>query len=191
MRSLILSVLSLILTTGFTLAQGAFGMEVRGAGSIPTSKLDNASLKLGAGFELLLHYEIIQNGTVYAGWGWNRMRSDELVSEQDIDVEETGYRFGLEYAVPVGSGPTKLYVTGGGLFNHLEFENEAGDIVEDTGHGLGWNVGFGLDYALLEFIHLRPSIKHFSLRRDMEMGSRQAEVKHEYISVGLGASFIF
>jgi opacity protein-like surface antigen len=192
MRTIItLFILTLCLSAAPALAQGNFSVELRGAAAFPTSSLGEADLKFGAGFELLINYEIIENGSVYAGWGWNRMTSDELIASQETDVEETGYRFGLEYAFPINDGPSSIFVMAGGLYNHLEFEDSDGEIFEDTGHGLGWNVGLGLDYQITEAISIRPSVKYFSLNRDMEMNSEVSEATHQYLSAGLGLAIRF
>lgn len=183
---IILTTFLLCLFSATAMAQGNISVELRGAASFPTSSLGNADLKSGAGFEFLIGYEAIPNGFVQVGWGWNQMRSEELIPGQEIDVEETGYRFGLEYDFPTNDRRTSVLVMGGGLYNHLEFEDSNGEIFEDTGHGFGWNAGVGLDYQITEAIRLRPTLKYFSLNRDMEMNSEVREATHEYLSFGLG-----
>ncbi len=63
----------------------------------------------------------------------------------DTDFEETGYTFGLQFIHPLGTSEKISYlIRAGGIYNHIEVENSAGDITADSGHGLGWEIGAGV-----------------------------------------------
>ncbi len=173
------------------MAQGTVGVELRGGVTIPTSELNGADLKIGSGYEILLSYELIPNGGVYAGWGWTRMASKEIIADVNTDIEETGYRFGVEYGILLSDRPILVFVTAGGLLNHLELENEAGDIFEDTGHGFGYQLGAGVDYQIIPNLHLRPGLKYSSLDREMQLGVSKADVSYRYLSLAMGLQLKF
>lgn len=79
----------------------------------------------------------------------------------------------------------------GGIYNHIEVENEGGDITADSGHGLGWEIGAGLQVDLGSNWNLRPQVGYRSLSRDIEIGSNSIDVDLNYISLGVGISKLF
>jgi hypothetical protein len=38
---------------------------------------------------------------------------------------------------------------GGATYNHIETENSEGEIIDDSGHGFGWQAGTGLSLAIV------------------------------------------
>jgi len=109
-----------------------------------------------------------------------------LFVQADADIEETGYLFGLQFAQPIGESIFGYYVRAGGIYNHLEVENEDGDIVEDSGHGLGWQAGAGLDIYLGSNWMIRPGVKFQSLTRELGPEKIKNEVDLNYISTTVG-----
>jgi hypothetical protein len=51
--------------------ESRFGIELDGGASYSFTKLDEAKMKVGGGFEFTLHYRIYEHVGAYAGWGWN------------------------------------------------------------------------------------------------------------------------
>ena len=92
----------------------------------------------------------------------------------------------MHYNRALGEGPLAIYARAGGIYNHIEIENKEGDITADSGHGLGWRVGVGLDIDLGSNWHLKPGIKYQSLSRDIKMEVETTSVDLTYLSVGLG-----
>jgi hypothetical protein len=169
-----------------------FGLELRPGASLATQKLGDAELKPGLGFEFLLEYNVMKNAAIYAGWGWNKFASDgQSFAGVDVDFEETGYVFGLRYTWLLNDNDLGLFAKAGGIYNHIEMENENGDIMGDSGHGWGWQAEAGVDIPLGSGWKLRPGLKYQSLNRDLEFGSINQNVNLNYISLGIGISKFF
>ena len=104
--------------------------------------------------------------------------------------EETGYRFGLQFIHPLSSeSKLQILLSAGGVGNHIETENGEGDIVNDTGHGLGWEVDAALSIPLNDRWQIVPGIRYHSLSREMMIGTTDESVNLNYISVGDGVSW--
>ena len=172
-------------------AQDKFSVELRGGASFPTEKLAGTELNTGFGFEGLVGYRIMKHVGVFVGWGWNRSSTDAFLTLGEIDVEETGYIYGLEFNHPIKDGPLAIYVNAAGLYDHLELENTDGEIIYDTGHGFGYRLGIGVDWELGSGWHLRPGAKYQALSRDMEEAGITTSLDHNYIGAGIGIMKMF
>lgn len=185
-------VLSLVVFTTF--AQDKWSAELRPGVNFATSDLGDAELKTGYGVELALGYRFMPHLGAYAGWGWNQFKSDNnsFAGTGDTDFEETGYTFGLQFIHPLGNSDMLSYlVRVGGIYNHIEVENKAGDITADSGHGLGWEIGAGLQVDLGSNWNLRPQIGYRALSRDIEIGTTTTDVDLNYVSFGVGIAKVF
>ncbi|MBK7711198.1 MAG: porin family protein [Bacteroidales bacterium] len=165
-----------------------FGFELSGGPSFTTREIDDAGLKTGFGFEGTLHYRFMPHLGVYGGWGWNRSASDDSFAGNDICFEETGYIFGLNFSHPVNNSGLSYFLRAGGLFNHIETENRDGDIINDTGHGFGFQLAGGIDIKLGSDWSLSPGIKFNSLSRETEYEGTPRKLFWQYISAGIGVS---
>lgn len=172
-------------------AQNKWGIEVKPGVNFATTKLGDADLKTGFGFEGTLSYRFVKHLGVYAGWSWNKFSADQSFAGSKADFEETGYCFGLQFVHPVGSSNINYMLKGGGTYNHIETENSAGNIINDTGHGLGWQAGAGAVIPLGNRFSLTPEVRYRSLARGMTIGEVKKDVNLNYVSVGVGLSFSF
>jgi outer membrane autotransporter protein len=129
----------------------------------------------------------------YVGWGWNQFKSDNnsFAGTGDTDFEETGYTFGLQFIHPIAESSTSYLVRIGGIYNHIEVENSAGDSTADSGHGLGWELGAGLNFDLGSNWNLRPQVGYRALSRDIEIGTTTTSIDLNYVSFGVGIAKIF
>lgn len=169
-----------------------FGFEIRPGVSHATTELGDADLKMGLGFETMFEFRFIENASVYAGWGWNKFAADDSFAGTDMDFEETGYVMGLRYTQPLNEdSPVALFARAGAIYNHIEVENTDGDIVEDSGHGWGWQAEAGVDIDLGKNWSLRPGLKYQSLNRDLEFGETTTNVNLNYLSPGVSISKSF
>jgi hypothetical protein len=163
-----------------------FGFELNGGLSVPTSKPGDVELNPGFGFEGIFHYRFMPHTGVYAGWGWNRFAADNSFAGADVCFEETGYVFGLQFKHPLGTMPLSYYLRAGGLYNHIEIENEQGDITGDTEHGLGFQLATGIDYSLGKNWSITPGVKFNYLSKEVEMEEVTTKLNHSYISIRVG-----
>lgn len=167
-------------------AQDRFSVELRGGASFATEKLGDTDLAIGFGFEGILAYRFMSHLGVYAGWGWNKFASDNSFAGTEVDFEETGYMFGFQFSHPIGKSPVAYYVRGGGIYNHIEVENNNGDIIADSEHGIGWQLGAGVDISLGSNWHLIPGVKYQALSRDIKLETTTTAVDLNYISASIG-----
>jgi opacity protein-like surface antigen len=163
-----------------------FGFELSSGVSVATSKPGDAEMKTGFGIEGIFHYQFMPFTGVYVGWGWNRFSSENSFAGMNADFEETGYVFGLQFKHPIGNLPISYYVRAAGLYNHIEIENEAGDIINDSGHGMGWQLAGGLDVNLGKNWSLAPGVKYNSLSRDIDFEGVNEQMDFNYLSFRVG-----
>jgi hypothetical protein len=163
-----------------------FAIELAGGPSMATRELESGKLEKGFGFEGILHYRLMSCTGIYAGWGWNRFTSGLSFAGDNTDFEETGYVFGLQYEHPINASRSSYYLRAGGLYNHIEVENEEGDIIQDSGHGLGFQLGAGFKIALGKSWSLSPNIKFNALTRDLKVEDEPVSMRFNYLSVRLG-----
>ena len=105
--------------------------------------------------------------------------------------EETGYTLGLQFIYPFEKEKLGYLLEFGGILNHIEVENNNGDIIADSGHGLGWQAGFGLTIPLGERFSLMPAVRYRALSRNIEIGETKTAVDLNYVSGGIGLSWTF
>lgn len=163
-----------------------FGFELNGGVSMTTNKVGEAKLKPGFGFEGIFHYRFMPHLGVYGGWGWNHFGADHSFAGADVCFEETGYVLGLQFKCNFGNWPIAYFLRAGGLYNHIEIENNDGDIIGDTGHGLGCQFATGIEYTIGKNWSLLPGIKFNHLNRDVEIGETVKNLNHNYLSLRIG-----
>lgn len=185
--NLFIIILSIITVNAYAQdTESRFSYELNVGPSLATQDLGGTDLNIGAGFEALFHYRLQQHFEAYAGWGWNRFGSDEPFQQVEADFEETGYVFGLKFSHPIQDSPLSWSVRGGGLYNHLEIENSDGEIVWDSGHGLGFHAGAGLEISIAEKWSLSPTILYHSLSRSVDVDENNVSLDLSYISARVG-----
>ncbi|WP_373523888.1 outer membrane beta-barrel protein [Aquiflexum sp.] len=173
-------------------SQSNWSLEFRPGANFPVSDLNNnTQLKTGFGLEGIVSYNFMTQFGIYAGWSWNKFSADQSFAGPNMDFEETGYTYGIQYFIPVGTGDTRVFVRAGGLWNHIEMENSNGELVHDTGHGFGWQVETGISVPLSERWKIQPGIRYRSLSRDFPTGNTSVEGNLNYISLGLGIVYSF
>ena len=185
----LLTAILLVLLSGFIHAQDAgsrFAFEIGAGPAYATNNLSGTNLNLGGGFEAIFHYKVMPHAGVYAGWGWNKFSSDNSFAGDNMDFEETGYVFGLEFKHPTGISSTSYYLRAGGLYNHIEIENEDGDITDDTKHGLGFQLATGLSIPINSKWELTPGIKFNSLSRNLKQQNSIRDLNLNYLAARVG-----
>jgi Outer membrane protein beta-barrel domain len=172
-------------------AQRNWSFEFRPGVNFATKKLGDASLKTGFGFEGTFAYKFMPHLGAYAGWSWNKFAADNSFMGSNMDFEETGYTVGLQFIHPIAKSNINYLLRGGAIYNHIETENNDGKIVNDTGHGWGWQAGAGVAIPLGKRFMLTPEVRYRSLSRDMKLSEKTTPVDLNYISGGIGLSFSF
>jgi opacity protein-like surface antigen len=184
--------LALWLVTSPALAQQRWSLEVLPGVVVPTQDLGPVGLKTGFGIEGILGYRLLPHLTGYAGWDWHQFGTDAATVPSGTDIDETGYAFGFRFEHPLGgaTGPA-LRLRAGGTLNHIEAENADGDLIDDSGHGLGWEVGAGMIFRVTDGFHLTPGARFRSLSRRVAIAGPRAAADLRYVALELGGLWSF
>ena len=172
-------------------AQKKWSFEFRPGVNFATKKLGDANLKTGFGIEGTFAYRFMPHLAGYAGWSWNKFSASQSFAGSNLDFDETGYCFGLQFIHPIEKSNISYMIKGGATYNHIETENSTGKIINDTGHGLGWQAGGGITIPMGNRWLLIPEVRYRSLTRDITVGEVKTPVNLNYISAGVGLSFSF
>jgi hypothetical protein len=162
-----------------------FSFELNGGPAFQTKEFVEG-IRMGFGFEGTFQYRFLPSTSVYAGWGWNWLSTELTVSENNMDYEETGYVLGLDFSQPIGSTNMSYYVRAGALYNHIESENSDGDILDDSGHGLGFQLAGGIYFDLGSGWSLTPGLKFNSLSREIDLEETSGTIDYQYLSARIG-----
>ncbi len=186
-----IALIALIMTAQTANAQKRWRAELRSGANFPTAKLGNASLNTGFGFEGSLAYRFLPHLAAYAGWSWNKFPAAESMLGSNVEFVETGYLLGLQFIHLIAASKISYMLKGGGTYNHIETEDTAGTLLNDTGHGLGWQAGAGIAIPLGNRVQVIPEIRYRSLSRDIKTDNFITPVNLDYVSASLGLSFSF
>lgn len=169
-------------------AQQRVTLDLRTTLVSPISDVD-ADLSPGFGFGGTIAYRLQPHLHLYGGWDWIRFTSDQSFAGADLDFEETGYTFGLRFEHPLGNDSRRMYrLEAGGLYKHLEIEDSDGALVDDSGHGLGFELGAGLLLPMGERWSLVPAARFRSHSPSFDVGSGTTEGTMSYVGIELGFS---
>ena len=195
MKNLILTIAALLVLSGFNQiaaqTNNRWSLEFRPGVDYATTDISNADLGIGFGLEGTIAYCFMPHLAAYAGWSYNNFAVDQSFAGPDASFEETGYSFGFQFIHPIGESTLSYLVRIGGTYNHIEIENNDGDIIIDSGHGLGWQAEAGLMIPLSDKFSLLPSVRYRSLSREIEIENINTSVDLNYLSVGVGLSWSF
>lgn len=177
---------ALIQAPGAT-AQERWGFEVRASGALGTQDEAREDVQAGLAFEGTLRYRFMEHLSAYAGWDWVHFTAEEFIAGPDMTLEETGYAFGLRFEHPFSDGSRNAWwVRAGGTYDHLELENEEGEIVADSGHGMGVEVGLGLAVSIGRTWSATPGLRYRSLSRDLDVDAATIPVDLRYVTFEIG-----
>jgi hypothetical protein len=172
-------------------AQDVVRVEGSPALVLPTEDFAGADLGTGAGIGINVSVRLLPHLAPYVGWDWRHLEAKALFGGPDVDLGETGYRFGIRFEHPIAGTRTAWMARAGGTYAHLELEDENGDLVFDSGHGIGWEVGTGLAFALGDRWHLTPEFGFRSLEREVEVEFIRSSATLRYVTLVVGVSRSF
>ena len=191
LRRLILTVPVLLAFSASTgLAQSRYSLDITGGAAFATEDLGTAALESGFGLGFTGNIRVMPHLHLYAGWDYQRFVTDELVAGTEFDVDDTGYAFGAKFEHPMlrkVDGWLRL----GALYNHIELENQDGDIVSDTGHEFGWEAGAGLSIPITQRLSIVPGTRYRTTSSTLKVGNTETDVDLSYITAEIGLAFKF
>lgn len=158
-----------------------WSFELNGGAGFPLQELADTKLERGLNLEGALHFRLLEHTGLYAGWGWAH-----FAGEDALDYEETGYVMGLTFEHPFPQSSISYYLRAGALYNHLEVEDDSGEIIDDTGHGWGVQAAAGVDLPIGGKWSLTPGVKFHALNRDLDTGGQTTDLNLRYVSARIG-----
>ena len=171
-------------------AQSPFSAELRVGAGIPAQDFGTAELGTGIGGELTLLYQLPLCLQLYAGWDWYHFGTETEAPEYDF--EDTGYAAGLRWTPVRLSRFLGPWLRAGIVFDHIEMEDDQGDLVSDSDHTLGFEGGLGLTLPLGERFRLTPGVRYRTFAPEMQVGSVTADAEDfSYIAVEVGIATTF
>jgi len=193
-RAAALMTAGLLLGAGSLQAQDRLSVDLRVGSNSFADDLGDAELESGFGFDGSLAVRLYEHLWAYGGWGWHGFDTDFALWGADSSVEQTGYRLGLRWEHPVtdqGRDGPAFWVHAGGTWEHIEVEDDAGDLVTDSDLGEGWEAGGGVSFPAWAGWRLTPGVRYRALSRELAFGELVPEVLLEYLALELGVSRTF
>ena len=167
-------------------------VDLRVVGAAPAQRFAGADLSLGLGLGATLAYRVAPSFAAYAGWDWVHFQADQSFAGTDMDFEETGYTLGARFEHPTSEASrVKFRIEAGATYKHVEIENQAGDIIEDSGHEFGFEAGGGLIVPLASQWWLTPTVRFRTLTPDFTVSGATTNAKLRYAGLELGVSRAF
>ena len=157
MRTIIAAGVVALILAGGAHAQLPVDIELRGGAAFPTEDAGDTQLKTGVGGGLTVNVRLLTQVAIYGGWDWFRLNPDG--ADSDFDIENTGYAFGFQFQRAL-YGDMGGWARAGGIYTHAEIEDADGELVSDSGHELGWEVGGGLHVPITDRIALIPGVRY-------------------------------
>lgn len=168
------------------MSQNRWEVQFRPGLNFATQEFSGVDVKTGFGFEATAAYNIMPHLGLYGGWGWHEFRTENAFGTSNVDLKETGYTLGFQFLHPIKNFNLSYVILAGMVYNHLELENNRGELVAETGHGYGWQAGAGLDIKIGGDFSLRPTARYRSLSRDVRIEDIRYEGTLSYFSIGVG-----
>lgn len=167
-------------------AQDRWAFDIHATAGVATQDDTRDTSETGFGLGVTFQVPLQQHLFAYGGWDWTRYSALEEIAGPDVDLEETGYALGLRFEHPFGDSDVRWWARGGALIHHFEFENDAGEILDDTGHGLGWEGGAGVAVPLGSAWSLTPGVRYRSVTREAELLNTTIDVELQAVTFELG-----
>lgn len=194
MKRILFGVIGIVflLTPGTMQAQDRLSLEVLPGISFATQNLAGSEIGAGLGAQFNVSYRILPQLAPYLGWDWRRFGADRSLAGPNVDFEETGYAFGLRFEHPLGEAKSAALVFRlGGAYNHIEIENAEGDVIANSGHGLGWEAGAGIAFRAGSRWQITPGFRYRSLERKFNLGNSATPAILRYFAFEVGFSRSF
>jgi opacity protein-like surface antigen len=175
-------------------AQERWTLDIRGSAAIPTAEVQGHGLGTGLGARAMLGYRFLARTGAYLDWDWHAFSPDRSFAGPRVRFEESGYALGFSFRQPLRAGDANapvVAIRAGATYNHVALEDSGGEEITDSGYGVGWEVGAGIEFALSERVGVWPGIRYRSFSRPVVAENARVDVPLRYLSLDLGISFGF
>jgi hypothetical protein len=158
------------------------------------AEVEGHELGTGIGGRATLGYRVFERIAAYVDWDWHAFATDQSFVGAVRGFEESGFAVGIGLRHPLrrddAAGPA-LAIRAGGTYNHVELEDSRGREIADSGYGLGWEAGAGIEFGISERVRVTPGVRYRSFSRSVQIESTRTEVALKYLSIDLGVSLGF
>lgn len=190
LNGFVVALVALVITCGTTHAANTWNLEMRVGTAFPLEDMGNLNIHQGIGLEATVAYCLTEHVGLYAGWGWQHFPTESEHGLESLDIEETGYRFGLQFVHPIAGTSLSYLISVGGVFNHIELEY-SDDKIEDTGHGFGGEIGAGFIYHVHDNLGIKADIRYHYLPRDLTIEGTNKDLNLNYLTCGMSFLWSF
>ena len=181
----IVAVITLILTFNPLNAQDRWRWQLYSGMAFPIHHFDESEINNGFGFEGTVSYRFLTNLSAYSGWGWHQFSTDGSLDRGKVDIDETGFYYGIQYEKPIRQSSLSYFIRSGGIIGNIETEFKKDQLFSDSKYGMGWQVGTGVIIHLNNGQCITPSIRYRSLSRDLTLPEYNTSIDLSSWSIGL------
>ncbi|MEL6810327.1 MAG: outer membrane beta-barrel protein [Bacteroidota bacterium] len=180
-----------ILSVNTAIAQERFSGEFRPFLNFPLEKLEEKNLGVGFGFEMEVAYKMMPHLKAYAGFGWSEFKTEANFQETSTLLNETFFPLGFELTFPVSKAPLTYYGQVGAVLENVSLEDLNTGVQRDSGYGVGWQIGIGVEYVFTEYWSLKPEIGYRSFSKTLQDHASSTKLDLNYISLSVGIQRAF
>jgi len=145
--------------------------------SFPTEDFGSIKLDAGSGFEGTVSYQLTPSISAYGGWGWYDFSSN------GPEVVQQGYVVGMQLAAYSPNRSTILRVRAGVTYEHIELQNNLGNVVYDSKPSTGFEIGAALAFPFVGDWEIVPGIRYRSLNRPIEINGVESNTDLNYFAL--------
>lgn len=163
-------------------------VDLRAVGAAPTAKLANADLGTGFGLGGAVAYNLYQHLHAFGAWDYVHFAADQSFAGAKRDFEETGYSLGLRFEHPcMFNDRLTMRAEGAATYKHIEIEDDAGNLIDDSGHKWGFEAGISL-LAPVGNWKLGPTVRYRALSQEFTISNVTTKGDLKYFALELGLS---
>jgi hypothetical protein len=167
-------------------------VDLRPVLAVPTARLAGTDLEAGFGVGGTVALMVSSPFHVFAGWDWVHFNAEQSFAGSNMDFEETGYTMGARVELPFrNDGAVRYRFEAAATWKHIETENQAGDIVADSGHELGFEIAGGAIFPVGGQWTMVPALRFRALPSRFTLSSLTTVGNLRYVALEFGLSHRF
>jgi len=164
-------------------AQDKWHTEFLADASFPTDDFGSIHLNTGVGYEATVSYQFNQYISAYGGWGWHDFSSD------GPEIVQKGYVAGMQFTQDMANTRFGIRLRAGVTYEHIELQNNrTQEIMLDSKHGTGFEIGASLSYPFVGDWRITPGIRYRSLTRPFVIDGNQSDSDLNYLALVVSIS---
>jgi len=163
------------------------GIEVRFGPSFTTDNFGASDLGDGVGGEFHGNWFVTPNFALFTGVTGVIFDAHEDFTGRDNAITDLGYVAGIKVGGRFGRSRVGWQVHGAANYGEIKlYEEDTDNSIGETGHELGWEVGYAITITLPNKWVLTPGMTYRSRRANLTVNGVPEGVDLNYVSVGMG-----